>query len=192
LLNNVSLEKFRNIIALACKAEQMKKIIIAIFICPAFSPLLLQAQDYRSVLGIRLSSAPATVNNSISFRYFLNEKSALEALVSFDPAAFGALYERFAPTGATGLQWFYGAGIYAAIDDRNTFGAMGIVGLDYRFQNVPINLSIDWKPELNLVTEVGFEAAAVGFSIRFVFPPRRRSTVMPPVNSETALMRTRL
>jgi hypothetical protein len=189
LLNNVSLEKFRNIIALACKAEHMKKTIVAVIILTAFSPLLLDAQDYRSALGIRLSSAPATVNNGVSFRYFLNEKSALEAIVSFDPPAFGALYERFAPTGAAGLQWFYGAGIYAAIDDRNTFGAMGVVGLDYRFQNVPINLSIDWKPELNFVTEVGFEAAAVGFTIRFVFPPLRRSTVMPPVNNETALLR---
>jgi hypothetical protein len=167
----------------------MKKILIVVLIFTAFSPLLSRAQDYRSALGIRLSSAPATVNNSVSFRYFLNEKSALEGLVSFDPFAFGALYERFAPTGATGLQWFYGAGAYAAIDDRNAFGAMGVVGLDYRFQNVPINLSIDWKPELNLVTDVGFEAAAVGFTIRFVFPPKRRSTVMPPVNNETALLR---
>ena len=169
----------------------MKKSILGLALFVLIAPFAVQSQDYRSALGIRLSSAPATVNNSVSFRYFLNEKTALEGLVSFDPLAFGALYERFAPTGATGLQWFYGGGAYAAIDDRDAFGLMGVVGLDYRFQHVPINLSIDWKPELNLVTDVGFEAAAVGFSIRFVFPSRRRSTVMPPANIETALLGAR-
>jgi hypothetical protein len=48
-------------------------------------------------------------------------------------------------------------------------GAQGVVGLDYKFQQVPINLSLDWKPELNLVDNVNFEAAAVGLAVRFTF-----------------------
>jgi hypothetical protein len=34
------------------------------------------------------------------------------------------------------------------------FGAQGVVGLDYKFASIPINISLDWKPELNLVSEI--------------------------------------
>ena len=46
---------------------------------------------------------------------------------------------------------------------------MGVLGLDYKFANIPLNLSLDWKPELNLVTDINFEPAAVGFTARFTF-----------------------
>jgi hypothetical protein len=45
---------------------------------------------------------------------------------------------------------------------------MGLVGLDYSFAKAPVSLSVDWKPELILSREVGFEPAAVGLSVRFV------------------------
>ena len=67
------------------------------------------AQEYKMALGVRLSSAQATINNSVSFKYFLNENSALEGLLSFDPAAVGVLYEFHRPLGSPGFQWFFGA-----------------------------------------------------------------------------------
>jgi len=127
------------------------------------------AQEYKMALGIRLSSAPATVNNSVSFKYFLNENHALEGLVSFDPVAIGALYEFHRPLGAAGFQWYFGGGGFVAFSGDDVFGAMGVVGLDYKFQNLPLNLSLDWKPELNIVKDISFEAAAIGLSIRFAF-----------------------
>lgn len=27
-----------------------------------------------------------------------------------------------------------------------TFGVMGVVGLDYKFTDIPLNLSVDWVP----------------------------------------------
>ena len=48
-------------------------------------------------------------------------------------------------------------------------GAMGVVGLDYKFANAPLNLSLDWKPELNIIDEINFEPATIGFSARFTF-----------------------
>jgi hypothetical protein len=139
------------------------------------------AQEYKTALGIRLSSSPAMVNNSITFKHFLNEKSAIEGLFSFgDPLAIGALYELHKPFSTPGLQWFYGAGGYLAfgkqynvskaMDENKTyFGGQGIVGLDYKFANIPIDLSLDWKPELNIVPNINFEPAAIGFSARFTF-----------------------
>ena len=139
------------------------------------------AQDYKTALGVRLSSSPAIVNNSISIKHFVTEKAAIEGLFSFgDPLAIGALLEIHEPLGTPGLQWYYGGGAYLGFvksynvntdkNETNTnFGAQGVLGLDYKFANVPVNLSIDWKPELNLVTDINFEPAAVGLTARFTF-----------------------
>ena len=103
------------------------------------------------------------------YKYFLNENHALEGLVSFDPVAIGALYVFHRPLGAAGFQWYFGGGGFVAFSGDDVFGAMGVVGLDYKFQNLPLNLSLDWKPELNIVKDISFEAAAIGLSIRFAF-----------------------
>jgi hypothetical protein len=147
----------------------MKKVVLMIIIVLCTVGSRSYAQEYKMAIGARFTNAQATVNNSISFRYFLNEGSALEALVSFDPLSIGGLYEVFRPLGAPGLQWFFGGGGYVSFSDNDVLGAMGIIGMDYKFQKIPLNISLDWKPELNLVKEVGFEAATVGLGIRFAF-----------------------
>jgi hypothetical protein len=145
------------------------------------SPVKAPSQTYKTALGVRLSSSAAMVNNSISLKHFLNESSAIEALFSFgDPLSLGALYEVHKPLSASGIQWFYGGGPYIGfvktydVNNKKTgtdvnFGAMGVLGLDYKFINIPLNLSLDWKPELNLVNDINFEPAALGFTARFTF-----------------------
>ena len=152
----------------------MKKILIALtLIAGVTSFQYASAQEYKSALGIRLSSNPPVVGNGITFKYFLNEKAALEGILAFnDPVAIGGLFEIHNPVGTPGLQWFYGAGAYVGFNTVANLGAQGIIGLDYKFQNIPINISLDWKPELNLIEEVSFEAGAIGFSVRFVFGQR--------------------
>ena len=139
------------------------------------------AQAYKTGIGVRLSSSQAMVNNSITLKHFLNERAAIEALFSFgDPLAIGALYEIHKPFSSEGLQWFYGGGGYLGFvkswnpnKNKNetdvNVGAQGVLGLDYKFVNLPLNISLDWKPELNLVSDINFEPAAIGFSARFTF-----------------------
>jgi len=160
----------------------MKKIIsISLFITAIAFTTTASAQAYKTGVGVRLSSAQAMVNNSISLKHFLNERSAIEVLFSFgDPLAIGALYEVHKPFSSEGLQWFYGGGGYLGFvktwnptKNRNetdvNVGAQGVLGLDYKFVNLPLNLSLDWKPELNLVSDINFEPAAIGFTARFTF-----------------------
>jgi hypothetical protein len=160
----------------------MKKIILStLLVAGFFCSSTLQAQDYQTALGVRLSSSSAMVNNSISIKHFISEKSAIEGLLSFgDPLAIGALYELHKPMAASGLTYYYGAGGYIAFLKKvntNTnktttdpnFGAQGVLGLDYKFNNIPLNISIDWKPELNIVSDINFEPAAIGFTARFCF-----------------------
>ena len=160
----------------------MKKIFLALFTIAIISCVnTVNAQDYKTAIGIRLSSSAAMVNNSISFKQFITEKTAIEALVSFgDPLALGALIEFHKPLAASGLKYYYGVGGYLGFvktynpnknineTDAN-LGAQGVIGLDYKFSNVPLNISLDWKPELNIVTDINFEPAAVGFTARFTF-----------------------
>ena len=127
-----------------------------------------QAQNYKTALGLRLSSHDAIVNNAISVKQFINTAVALEGLVSFKPVAFGALAEVHQPVSSTpGLRWLFGGGAFVYFDHGAGGGLQGIVGLDYKFVNIPLNLSVDWKPEFEFSHGFLFEPAVVGLSARF-------------------------
>jgi hypothetical protein len=166
----------------------MKRKMLAFLIAVCIvSVSKLSAQDYpqgtayKTALGVRLSSSNAIQNNSVSFKQFINEKTAIEGLFTFgDPLALGALVEFHKPLASSGLRYYYGAGGYISFvkkvnvgslkstTDPN-FGGQGVIGLDYKFNNIPLNISLDWKPELNIVSDINFEPAAIGFSARFTF-----------------------
>jgi hypothetical protein len=67
------------------------------------------------------------------------------------------------------FSWYFGCG--AGVRHRdNSFGlaALGQLGIEYNF-SIPVQLSLDWRPGLTLVPEVGFWATSVGFSVRYRF-----------------------
>lgn len=130
-----------------------------------------QAQDYKFAAGIRLSNSTPTLNNSASIKYFVTETSAIEGLVSFGSRfGLGGLLEIHKPLNQTGLRWFYGGGAYVGFEGGNTYlGPTGIVGLDYKFPNIPLNLSLDWKPELDILPKIRFVPDAFALSARFAF-----------------------
>lgn len=170
----------------------MKKILLVLLSTAFIGVLTTSAQEiesvsapesnsYKTALGIRFSNNLPIQSNAITFKHFLNEKMAVEALFSFgDPISIGALLEFHKPFSTPGLQWYYGAGAYLGFGkefdvnknrnvNTNYFGAQGVVGIDYKFAAIPINISIDWKPELNIISDMHFEPAAIGLSARFTF-----------------------
>lgn len=164
----------------------MKKTLLFVSIITAFS-FSLKAQDYKTAIGIRLGPNSPAMAPGFTIRHFLDEKHAVEGIVGINSGiGFCALYEWYHPVATVEqLQWFVGAGGYAAYRNNALFtgegsnsgnnknssfiGAAGIVGVDYKFRDIPLNISIDWKPELNIIESVGFEASGVGFSARFTF-----------------------
>jgi hypothetical protein len=158
----------------------MKKLTVTLFIAVFLASYQLQAQDYKTGLGIRLSSRGPAVNNSVSFKYFMTPVAAIEALFTINKkAALGALFEIHRDIPSTeGLKWFYGGGAYIGFDadktnpSRQLLGVQGVVGLDYKFANLPLNLALDWKPELNIIDNINFEPATIGFTMRFTFGSR--------------------
>lgn len=132
----------------------------------------LSAQDYKFAAGIRFSTAAPTLNNSLSVKYFIDSSNAIEGLLSFgDRFGIGGLYERHQLIGGTpSFTWFYGGGGYLGFESGKTWvGPTGVIGLDYRFPNAPVNLSLDWKPELDILPNINFVPDAFALTARFVF-----------------------
>jgi hypothetical protein len=150
----------------------MKKLLLLVAV--ATISLTIKAQNessYKNAVGVRLGSSVPAIKSGITYKHFFN-KAAVEGILSFgDGVAICGLYEIHKPISSVeNLQWLIGFGGYLGINNStNNVGAAGIIGLDYKFSNVPLNLTLDWKPELNIVSKVGFEASGIGFSARFTF-----------------------
>jgi len=156
----------------------MKKLLLFFIAALTFS-LTTKAQEeeqsgsssYKDAVGIRLGSTVPAIKNGITYKHFIGN-NALEGILSFgDGVGICGLYEIHKPISSTeNLQWLVGFGGYVAFNNSSSnVGAAGIIGLDYKFSQIPLNLTLDWKPELNIISKVGFEAAGVGFSARFTF-----------------------
>lgn len=159
----------------------MKKLLLVVILTAAFISLakLGFSQDNAHVgtihntdaIGIRLGPTSPAIQNGISYRHFLNESTGIEGILSLSNG-FGVcgLYEVFKPLPVENVQWFIGAGGYVAfVNSTNYFGGAGIIGVDYTFPSIPLNISLDWKPELNLAPRLFFEGSGVGFSARYAF-----------------------
>lgn len=146
-----------------------------------------QAQSYKNAIGLR-----ALWGYGITFKHFLNEKAALEGVIYYrNYGYYAGDYNYFRITGlylihnqissAPGLTWYYGGGLmfqswggkfkeFQPNASTTNFGIMGALGLDYKFANVPINLSLDWLPTIIIGGYLsGFGGEAGGFAIRYTF-----------------------
>lgn len=142
----------------------MKKHFFVLFstVFLLFVGLSANAQTYKSAVGARLGYPW-----SASFKTFISESSALEAYVGYRGWAF---YNWFSINGAylihkpfpevEGLQWYFGggAGVYfwnydtgfADTNDNTSFSVQGYLGLDYKIEDIPLNLTLDWVPTIFL------------------------------------------
>ena len=148
----------------------MRKLLTLVFLV-ASSFFAAHAQDYKVGLGVRLSSASPTLSNAITLKYNMTQQHSLEGIISFGSRfGLGGLYEINKTTTVSGLNWFYGGGAYVGFEDGNTYlGPTGIIGLDYKFPSIPLNLSLDWKPELDFIPAINFVPDAFALSARFTF-----------------------
>jgi len=44
----------------------------------------------------------------------------------------------------------------------------GVIGIDFKIPNTPVNLALDWKPMLELSPNAGMKFDGFGLSVRFV------------------------
>ncbi|MCO4293732.1 hypothetical protein NF867_12740 [Solitalea sp. MAHUQ-68] len=157
----------------------MKKLFSLTIIVLLFSIASVKAQSYSTALGGRIGT-----ESGITLKHFLKSKGALEGILAFNNHSFNltGLYEvQGNAFSEPGLDWFVGGGAHIGshrhyhnnhddYDHTTDFGLDGILGLEYTFSGAPINIGVDWKPELNFISPYeGFYPDNFALSIRFTF-----------------------
>jgi len=138
------------------------------------------AQDYKTGIGIR-----GGFSNGLTVKHFISSESALEGLLTarWNGFLITGLYERHAQAfGVTGLYWYYGFGAHIGswnhnykndrYDNYSVIGIDGIIGIEYNITEIPFNISLDYKPGLNVVGKPLGLTDEVALSIRYVFGRR--------------------
>jgi hypothetical protein len=157
----------------------MKKVII-ISLAVLLTTLSVKAQDYKTSLGLR-----AGVPYGLTIKHFVSKSDALEGILASRWGGFviTGLYEREKWTGHyPGFNWFWGVGAHIGFWDGGTnpnlansynggavLGVDGILGLEYTFDDIPLNLSLDLLPTVNLFGSTGWGGINGALSIRYVF-----------------------
>ena len=140
----------------------------------AQSEKLIQSENspYQNAIGIKVWDGLG-----ISYKHFFTEKGAIEAIAFFSGHGFrsSGLYEFHFPISAEpGLRWFVGPGLHLGAYDKSHgdglyFGIDGILGMEYNFQKIPLNLSIDWQPAVEFGNDRGFMGSWGGLAARYIF-----------------------
>lgn len=156
----------------------MKRILLTIILFISMLPFL-QAQEYSTGIGLRSGFA-----NGVTLKHFQSSDVAIEGILTTRWHGFmvTGLLEFHNDLDPSGLSWFYGfgghVGFFGGYNDHPWFdddkdytviGIDGILGLEYVFEAVPISLSLDWKPAINLNGNSGFWGDDGAFSIRYVW-----------------------
>lgn len=132
------------------------------------------AQNYQWAFGTRIGGDMA----GITAKYTLNQQSSVEALfaIPYDNGFnFLGMYERNYPLAGRSFFFYYGFGGHVGSwqynRDKTKFvlGVDGVIGLEYGFNNIPLALSLDYKPTLNIIGHSGFHWESVGLGIKIIF-----------------------
>ncbi len=73
------------------------------------------------------------------------------------------------PINGEAINWYLGIGPSTYIGNDFLFGVCGEIGLEYRFEKVPIAFGLDWRPTFWLIEETKFGPDSFGVNFRFIF-----------------------
>jgi hypothetical protein len=159
----------------------MKKILLllsALAILQMSASAQAEGSSYQTAVGVKFYPG------AISIKHFVEDNRAVEGLASFWNYGFRVtgLYEIHGDiNGAEGLKWYVGPGAHIGFynDTWKTnfpsrssgvaIGIDGVLGLDYKINSAPINISLDWQPSFNVVGYTYFEGGWGGLGIRYTF-----------------------
>ncbi|MGE8426746.1 MAG: hypothetical protein ACN6O7_02675 [Sphingobacterium sp.] len=143
------------------------------------------AAPYKAAVGIKF-----LWGISATGKYFLKEDQAVEAIIRYrsysglgKDIAITALYQFEKPiSGAAGLHWVAGAGLYfghfsyksSVYEDlypssgNSFYGASAMAGLEYKIKKAPLAISADWMPAFDF-NGGGFGAESGGIGVKYTF-----------------------
>lgn len=160
------------------------KFFIVLLLLGGTTSMVSAQSDYKTSVGLRFGVY--TYGNA-SLKHFISDQAAIEAYLgvrSFGVFGFryarfelGALYQHHLPLEVDipgNLRWYVGAGPYiglstGTIDNGIDLGGMAGPGLDYAFEDLPINVSFDLYLGVQLVRSFGVGFRQGGLSVRYIF-----------------------
>jgi hypothetical protein len=154
----------------------MQKFLILLTATLCSTAILHAQSTYNRAIGVK-----AFTSLSATYKQFLTPKNNVEAEFTAWRQGYrvSGLYEFnfYSFKTVEGLSWFVGPGIHAGVSkddaekDGNSlfnFGFDGIIGFDYKFRDIPINVSVDWQPTVNIVGVTEFPSLG-GVAVRYTF-----------------------
>lgn len=156
----------------------MQKRIFFFLICFTLN-CYCKAQEYKTCMGLR-----AGLPSGITAKHFMNREYSVEGILAtrWGGYVLTGLFEReYLIKDYPRLNWFWGGGIHGGIWEVNynpriksgyggpVGGFDGILGLEYTFDELPLNVSADILPSLNIVGSTGWGGINMALSIRYVF-----------------------
>lgn len=142
----------------------MKRIIFVVVLVMS-GLCFVKAQD--NALGVRLTGGA-----ELTYQRLLTPANRLEFNLGWGwntTAVTG--YYQWVNHLTDGLKWYIGPGAGLGLFDSSTnLGVGGIVGMEYNF-DVPLQISLDWRPMLNLggSHDSNYGSANIGLSLRYRF-----------------------
>ncbi len=153
----------------------MKRLIFIVTILMAFSS---QAQQYSTAIGLK-GGFSFNGGGGINLKHFLGGSSAVEVSVGGGSRHIWlqGLYERNQEL-SHGVEWYYGFGGDIGLFTNGGYdskypsglflGADGVIGVEYTFEDFPLNLALDTGPTLRVIPYVGFGWGG-GLAARYAF-----------------------
>ncbi len=158
--------------------------ILTVALCWSASAQTLQTDGhrYKTAIGIR-----GVGTSGLAIKHFNKSNTAFHGIFGFYPNAFSAtfLVEKYTPAfEVAGLNWYYGIGghlatqsdvirregVYYREASGVGIGVDGIFGIEYKINEVPIAVSMDVKPFIEVVDNGdAFIALDPGLGIKVTF-----------------------
>ena len=150
-----------------------------------FTVSLVQAQRYGTAVGLRLGNSNQYRTVGLSAQQRISKRISIEGILQSDfklNTTFSALMEKHHPIISKRFNYYYGAGASFGVEESfvkdeeskqilhtygNTTAGLDLIGgLELTLLNTVI--SVDYKPNINLVGREEFYRGQVGISARMV------------------------
>jgi hypothetical protein len=142
----------------------MKKLLISLVFLFAINQITAQE------IGLRFGDVTGG-NVAIDAVFSTSEFSRLHADVSFGDGVGIDVLDDFIyrPLDGESLNWYVGVGPYAFLGSPFALGAVGEIGLEYKFKEIPLVIGADYRPYFRLIddTDLGFDS--FGLNVRYKF-----------------------
>lgn len=156
----------------------MKKTIILLFVVLLFKlgHTQVNGSSYQTAIGLKFYPG------ALSMKHFISDQRSIEGLAYFWDygTRFTGLYEIHKDIdGIEGLRWYFGPGAHVGFWNskwQNVFptrqtgmniGLDGVLGIEYSFSDLPLSISADWQPSLNIIGYSYFEPGWGGIGIQY-------------------------